>query len=88
MIFFLMQMPSEEELVELGRDCAQLLINSLWQVWYMIWYMVWHMVDLHGVAHGWVWYGMVPKVKIHTSVSIFNLNIFIGYGVCSPSTYN
>ena len=27
-----MQMPSEEDLMELGRDCAQLLINSLWQV--------------------------------------------------------
>ena len=26
-------MPSEEDLMELGRDCAQLLINSLWQVW-------------------------------------------------------
>merc|ERR1719320_1747243 len=25
-------MPSEEELMELGRDCAQLLINSLWQL--------------------------------------------------------
>ena len=29
-----MQMPSEEDLMELGRDCAQLLINSLWQVWF------------------------------------------------------
>ena len=27
-------MPSEEDLMELGRDCAQLLINSLWQVWF------------------------------------------------------
>lgn len=26
------KMPSEEELMELGRDCAQLLINSLWQL--------------------------------------------------------
>merc|ERR1719341_1665208 len=26
------KMPSEEDLMELGRDCAQLLINSLWQL--------------------------------------------------------
>jgi len=26
------KMPSEEDLMELGRDCAQLLINSLWQM--------------------------------------------------------
>merc|ERR1712130_293409 len=26
------KMPSEDDLMELGRDCAQLLINSLWQL--------------------------------------------------------